>query len=222
MTFFAPQSIRGDVKRWLDTNHASLSEAFARARKVLDAAFPFNVSRTFEVYLIPAGKTYEHRWTSIVFREQDVRLHFAFYLPATLTGDDRDWSARLFGFLSHEYSHSYFWFHPQWFRNNYSDEVIAWSIQRCVQTAIAGRQDETPQDGFAQAYANAKSMSPAAVFARYHAEYPETYAANIAAEGLFRRAVSAETAATTISGLPDLCRTIVSSGVDFTSAREDR
>ena len=147
--------------------------------RYLERAFPDGRARRFRVVVLPPATRFDGAWETLAFEGADLAMTFAFPLPGTPEQESTS-ILHAMPMLAHEYSHSYFWFHRGRYRNNFSDEVGAYTVERCLSAELLG----VPWSGIDAGLPplpGAAELSPAALYAKYHATYPDTYIAVFAA-----------------------------------------
>jgi hypothetical protein len=114
--------------------------------------------------------------------------------------------------LIHEFSHTYFKFHPEHWTNNFSDEVVAYVEQGCLQGELHPQgveTDPTPVDKLSESIPD---LPPNELYARYHERYPDTMLGLFAAQhelGRFKDGFKDPAA-------QEFCRSLPTAGRDFT------
>jgi hypothetical protein len=199
----------------------AVQSAFARTTSMLSSIFENTAGRRFAIYLMPTDAAFDRAWWTVAVRDGDAVLHFAYREPPDDAAQSAVWQARLMMFLAHEYSHSYFWFHPRWFASTYADEVVAYSVQRCVQVDLTGSTRNTLDAGYQALFDVVAGADASTIYRRYHGTYPDTYLGNVAAERLFRDFVAAHDGSPKRRDLLAYCAGIANDhgALDLASAR---
>ena len=195
---------------WYATHEAELAERFRKMVALLDAAYPDNGGRAFRILVMPPDASFQGSWMRIATTDEELPMTFALRIPQG-TPDFRDTSSLdgLFPLLAHEFSHSYFYFHRQAYRNTYSDEVVAYTTEGCVESALfGGAADFTP--AALEDLLRAAPAGPAALFARFAGRYPDTLIAMVAVGAELKRAAEGGDASFT-----RYCRTTPLAGRDY-------
>lgn len=153
----------------------------------LKAIFPTIPARKYEIRLIPKGASYDGAWMSIAVSEKTLPLEFAITAPET-SADVIPWISRLTALLAHETSHSYYWFHPAEVAGRFSDEVVAYTVEKCI-----GRRTSVPLEParlpakFEELERQADTQPPAIFYAQNRDRYPDSLIARILADSLYRK-----------------------------------
>jgi hypothetical protein len=198
--------------QWIKSNVPAIGDGFRGTARTIRDVFPKSSGRRFRIYLVPNDQSFQAEWYSIRIDDDDLPLMFAYHLPSIDARQQDRWVVDFVAFLAHEYSHSYFWFHKDGYRNKFSDEVVAYTVQRCVQSRVAPMQ-RTLADGFVPFFNQVRDLSPGEIHARWHDRYPDTYLGNVVSEILFRKALGV--AGGDSARLMSYCEAVVGGGSDY-------
>jgi hypothetical protein len=170
----APKAFAAHVKDWYSSHHEPLESRFAIMVDFLDAAYPDNGGRRFRLVLLPDGASYSGQWTESSLDGDGLAMTFAFHLPQSTDVHAESSVADILTTIGHEFSHSYFFFHRAAYQNNYSDEVIAYTTERCVRHFLFDAPlDEQPTapDDLATA---SLTQDAGALYDRFAGRYADT------------------------------------------------
>ncbi|HXS52528.1 MAG TPA: hypothetical protein VN782_08360 [Usitatibacter sp.] len=211
----APQAAHGAALAWLARHGGEMRDQFDQMVRYLRRAFPDGGARRLRILVLPAGSRFDGSWTTFAVGDQGLPMTFARPLPGPSQAEDTS-VARVMPVLAHEYAHSYFWFHRARYRNNFSDEVGAYTVERCLDAALFGAPYDELNGELQPFWGAVADLSPGALYAKYHARYPDTYLAVFAAIHELReaeRAAHGERKA----GVRAYCESAPLSGRDFTT-----
>lgn len=210
LEFRAPETVQARAASWYAEHWEDVQRQFAAMIGELRAAYPSSGARRFRIVVLPPGSRFDGAWPQLLLSDRSLLMTFAVPLPDSARPEDAA-LPDLYGTLAHEFSHSYFWFHPELRRNNFSDEVVAYVTQRCVAVALAhGSYEDVPEpDG--EFLAEVNDMRPRELYRRYHERHPDTYLAAFAAASELRRARARG------GSMKDYCRAVPTAGTDFTT-----
>ena len=212
--FFAPESALPAVAEWMAKNGAALNSSLEAMFRLAETALPGDTARRFEIYVFPPDTNLDLGWRQVVTRESDVKLRFAMRLPTE--GDDGESVVNTALMLIHEHSHAYFWFHRKNYVNNFSDEVVAYTLQRCLHEEIHGGPIGA-LGRFAGAFElmerEIRALPVEGIYGKFGSQYPDTFLANAVAAALLERESG------DAQGVPAICKTIAASRRDFTGVR---
>ena len=210
----APFDKASSYAAWLREPNLDLSSSFSATAQKLKAIFPAISPRRYEIKLIPEGASYDDAWVSIAVSDKAIPLVFAISAPAAAS-DVAPWVTRLTALLAHETSHSYYWFHPSEFVGQFSDEVIAYTVEKCVVGQASTQSERAHLPPKYEELARQADAEPAAVFyAQSRGRYPDSLIAQIFADSLYRRRTANlgnENSST------EFCRGVAHSRIDFST-----
>ena len=210
--FQAPYEIASDARNWILPRGAKLQANMARMVGLLRETFTDVRRRRFRVLVLPQGASFDRSWRHLAINDDDLLMQFAIPLPgmdSTMKSLDD-----LFPILAHEFSHSYFWFHKDRYRNNFSDEVVAYTVERCVAWQLSGHNPSALPPSPADLGEASAQMSAWDIYARFKTEYPDTLVASVVASLLLRR-VQEDGGNSSKSALKSYCQTLPMAGTDF-------
>lgn len=179
LTFEAAAKTRPAASAWLVRHGAEMRSQFDAMVRYLERAFPGGRERHFHIVVLPPATRFDGSWSMLASGDRDLAMTFAFPLPGSPEQEATS-IVHLMPMLAHEYSHSYFWFHRERYRNNFSDEVDAYTVERCMSAELLGASwsrlgaASPPLPGAAE-------LAPRALYAKYHPAYPDSYIAVFAA-----------------------------------------
>jgi len=179
LTFEAAAKARPAAQAWLARHGGEIRGQFDGMVRFLERAFPGGGARRFRVVVLPPATRFDGTWDSFTLDGEDLAMTFAFPLPGTPEQETTS-IVHVMPMLAHEYSHSYFWFRRERYRNNFSDEVNAYTVERCMDAELLGAPYSPAAVGLPP-LPGAADLAPAALYAKYHATYPDTYIAVFAA-----------------------------------------
>jgi hypothetical protein len=205
---FAPQ-----VRQWIRESQTRLERDFRAFVDFAYIAYPRSGSRHFTIIVLPPASSFDRSWRYLATSDRNLHLTFALPLEAAKEPPAIGKSVEdVFPILAHEFSHSYFWFHPKGYRNNFSDEVIAYTTERCVAWKLSGRSPMATPSGPRDVDSIFGRLTPFEMFSRFEGRYPDTVLAPFVAANEFRRILNGGGAAL----LDTFCQSLPLSGVDFT------
>jgi hypothetical protein len=205
------------ARGWHGTHAAELEGRFRKFVELLDAAYPGNGGRAFRILVLPADAAFRGSWVRIATTSERLPMTFALRIPQGASGfGDTSSLAGIFPLLAHEFSHSYFYFDRDAYRNNYSDEVVAYATEGCVERALFGKAADFAPTG-PKDVLEAAATGPRGLFARFAGRYPNTLIAMVAAGAELRRAAADPGGD---AALPRYCRTTPLAGHDYTRPDE--
>jgi len=214
--FQSPEPSAKDAARWIRDSQSSLRSGFERLVEFARAAYPNAHGRNFRILVLPPGSNFDRSWEYITMSDRNLRMTFALTLPGTDRQSKEGGSKSmldLYPVLGHEFSHSYFWFHKDRYRNNFSDEVVAYTTERCLAWELLGRSPSVELAAPKELRAAADRDEPAEVYRRFHYRYSDSQIASVVAPRLLSRTESGNHEGT--DALARYCRTIPTAGVDF-------
>ena len=215
VAFVALERDADEARRWIDANGPMLRTGLGRTAAFLDSAYPDSGGRDFHVLVLPSGAGIDRTWQHLAISDRRLRLTYALPIPSA-GAEPRAASKSLldmFPVLGHEFSHSYFWFHRDRYRNNYSDEVIAYTTERCVEAEVLGLDPSFLPPAPANLAASSDRLSPGELYGRFRKQYSDSLIASVAASARLRSVAGGGPA----GGLSAYCRHVPLSGVDFES-----
>ncbi len=214
--FLAPGSICAQASAWFAEHDTDMPRDFDTMLEVIRPAFPGTGARRFVVYVLPPRSRVDLAWPQVATSDKDLLLAYALRLPSP-GQDNTETILNVSLVLAHEFSHSYFWFHREHYINNFSDEVIAYSIQRCLSVRLFGGSHGDLPAEYDELASQVAHLAPGEIYRRFHEEYADSYLANVVSAIEFRR-VEAMRRGRSEEALKDYCRAIPTSGRDFTRA----
>lgn len=190
LEFEAAAKTQPAARAWLARHGGEMRSQFDTMVRFLERAFPDGRARHFRIVVLPQGSRFDGAWRTFALEDEVLPMTFALPLPGSAQ-DEATSVARVMPMLAHEYSHSYFWFHRERYRNNFSDEVDAYTVERCMGAELLGASYWEAGGGLQPMAGAVADLSPPALYAKYHATYPDTYIAVFAAIHELREAEEA-------------------------------
>jgi len=172
--------------------------------------YPGERGRRFRVIALPPRSRFDGAWPVVSVDGRDLPMTFAMTLPASAT--DGESMTNVNALLFHEFSHTYFKFHPEHYANNFSDEVVAYVEQGCLLGELHPEgmgEDDTPIEALA---GTIPDLPPHQVYARYHGQYADSmlgYFVALHELGRFKNGFKDPAAR-------EYCRSLPTAGIDFT------
>jgi len=211
--FVAPERSAALARTWFAEHGEELRREFAVMVARAHERFPGERGRRFRVIALPPRSRFDGAWVTVSVDGRDLPMTFAMPLPASAT--DGESMTNVNAVLFHEFSHTYFKFHPEHYVNNFSDEVVAYVEQGCL---LGELHPEGTGDDDTPVHALSKGISdlPAdQIYARYHDKYADTmlgYFAALHELGRFQEGFKDPAA-------QEFCRSLPTAGIDFTQPR---
>jgi hypothetical protein len=211
-TFFAGSSLVAEASAWFSEHDRQMHERFGAMLDTAQLVFPDSRTRTFEIYVFAPHDKIDIAWSQVTANDRGLRLIYANRLPPP-GQDDGETVANVALLLLHELSHSYFWFHPEHFVNGYSDEVVAYSLQRCLAVRLFGGSAGDLGSEYEDLVPQIEGLAPGDIYREFHGRYSDSFLANAASADILRRLEKSQS-----GDMQRYCRTVASSGTDFTRA----
>jgi hypothetical protein len=212
LELLAPDEGSANLPALLHAHRGDIEAAFRRMTGEASAILPDIERRRFVVRVIPEGLDYDDAWISLSLSERGRRpLQCAFAGPKS-AADLGAWADRLAVFLAHEATHSYCWFHAAEVRKAFSDEVVAYTVQRCVADRLSHGGKPPVPEHFREMAKQADDEPPSAFYRRYHSRLPDSLIAQFVANSLYDGQAGTKSAA---GPLTSYCRHIAHSSIDF-------
>jgi hypothetical protein len=220
LQLLAPAGEPASVRTLLE-HYRDIEAAFAQMTEEVSKVLPRIGKRRFVVRVIPNGLDYDNAWLSFALNEGSLGpLQFAYSGPESSL-DTPAWANRLVVFLAHEAAHSYFWFHAPAPHNNFSEEVIAYTVQRCVADSVSEAGRARYPGNFGDMANQAAKDSPSAFYQTNRTRFPDSLIAQFVANALYDRKEKLRSDKEEPGAFSTaFCRYIASSGIDFTTAHD--
>ena len=220
VTFEAPQSTMKSAKAWFAHSGPELRRQFILMVDHIHRAYPTQGGRRFRILALPPGSRIDESWPMIATSGEALPMTFALRLPGPKGDSETMNGVNLL--LAHEFSHSYYWFHREFYRNNYSDEIVAYTTQHCLQERFFPPTFGQDNHEMAAFWKQVWDMDAPTIYAKYHEKYPDTYLALFAAANELRHAAErAQKAGQNVAAAKrEYCRTLPTSGRDFTGGMQ--
>jgi hypothetical protein len=208
--FDAPEASAHDARAWFAAHGEALQREFAIMVARVHERYPGERGRRFRVIALPPHSRFDGAWPVLSTDGRDLAMTFAMPLPASAT--DGESMTNVNALLLHEFSHTYFKFHPEHYVNNFSDEVVAYIEQGCLLGELhpqATHDDDTPLHALAERISD---LPPHEIYARYRDRYADTmlgYFSALHELARFKDGFDDPAA-------QELCRTLPTAGRDFT------
>ncbi|HZZ93041.1 MAG TPA: hypothetical protein VFE23_10785 [Usitatibacter sp.] len=210
LELYAARSFVDYARRWLESaDGIRLKRDFAGMVRLLDASYPGSGGRTVRIWLLPPATRYDRAWRELALTDRHLEMTFAVPLPDAARPEALSTTTML-ATIAHEFSHSYFWFRAGQVRNNYSDEVIAYTTERCVEVALHGGQYDALPPKVDAFESEIRGLTPSQIYQKYKGTYPDTVLAIFGAAHAFAAQQRSH------QNIAAYCRNIQTSGRDFT------
>ena len=190
----APEAFTQPTRAWYASEAASLRDEFDRMVDFLNAAYPNNGGRRLRLVILPPDARFNGWWADSGASGAGLEMTFAFHLPKP--GSDVHDESSVGGILAtfaHEFSHTYFYFHTSAYRNRYSDEITAYTTERCLRHELFGtslEEEPVAPDDIARA---SERMNAHQLLDQFGAKYPDTLIALFASGEEAKRALGDRT-----------------------------
>jgi hypothetical protein len=218
VVFEAPKSTAAAARTWFSHSGPELRRQFILMVDHIHRAYPGQGGRRFRIIALPPGSRIDESWPMVAVSGEDLPMTFALRLPGTKGDSETMNGVNLL--LAHEFSHSYFWFHRDRYRNNYSDEIIAYTTQHCLQERFFPPSFGQDNHEMAAFWKQVWNMDAPTIYAKYHDKYPDTYLALFASANELRR-VGLKAGTNAAAAKREYCRALPTSGRDFTGGMQD-
>ncbi|HZZ91934.1 MAG TPA: hypothetical protein VFE23_05185 [Usitatibacter sp.] len=208
--FEAPESVAGLARAWFDAHGNELRRQLETMVARVHERYPGEGGRRFRIIVLPAHSRFDGAWPVVAASGHDLPMTFALTLPASPR--DGESMIGVNQMLYHEFSHSYFWFHREHYRNNFSDEVVAYIEQGCLAGEFSPGGSDTEEAPIDKLAAQFAGLAPDRIYARYHGRYADSLLAYFAAlheMDKYERGLEDPAAR-------ELCRSLPTAGRDFT------
>jgi hypothetical protein len=221
VTFEAPQSTAKTARAWFAKQGPELRRQFILMVDHIHRAYPEQGGRRFRIIALPPGSRIDESWPMIATSGEALPMTFALRLPGANADSETMNGVNLL--LAHEFSHSYFWFHREYYRNNYSDEIVAYTTQHCLQERFFPPTFGQNNGQMATFWKEVWNMDAQGIYAKYHDKYPDTYLALFAAANELRRVGerAQRSGQSVAAAKKEYCRAMPTSGTDFTGGMRD-
>jgi hypothetical protein len=185
LELYAANSFVDRATRWLESaDGIRIKRDFSRMVRLLDASYPGSGGRAVRIWLLPPATRYDRAWRELAFTDRHLEMTFAVPLPNSAMPEALSTDTMLTT-IAHEFSHSYFWFRSDQVSNNYSDEVIAYTTERCVDVALHGGEYDALPPKVEAFETEIHGMTPSQIYQKYKGTYPDTVLAIFGASHAF-------------------------------------
>lgn len=221
VTFEAPQATVKAARAYFAKSGPELRRQFILMVDHIQRAYPGQGGRRFRILALPSGSRIDESWPMIATSGEALPMTFALRLPGAKGDSETMNGVNLL--LAHEFSHSYYWFHREYYRNNFSDEIVAYTTQHCLQERFFPPTFGQDSHEMAAFWKEVWDMDAATIYAKYHGKYPDTYLALFASANELRHVTEkAQKAGLSVAAAKkEYCRAMPTSGHDFTNGLQE-